>query len=37
LKSEAVKGNEEALYCAMLCGAKGILKMLWAEAGGSCS
>jgi hypothetical protein len=36
LEGEAVEGNEEALYSAVLCSPKGILEMLWAEAGGSC-
>ena len=36
LEGEAVEGNDEALYSAVLCSPKGILEMLWAEAGGSC-
>ncbi len=36
LEGEAVKGNEKSLYCSVFCSPKGILEMLWAEAGGSC-
>ncbi len=35
-EGEAVEGNEEALYRAVLCSPKGILEMLWAETGGTC-
>jgi hypothetical protein len=36
LEGEAVEGNKEALYRAVLCSPEGILEMLWAETGGTC-